>query len=61
MEYVMGIDAGTSVVKATIFSLEGREVARAARIVPITNPESYMAEEDLQDVWMAALVPSPSH
>lgn len=55
MEYVMGIDAGTSVVKATIFSLEGREVARAARIVPIHNPESYMAEEDLQDVWMAAV------
>lgn len=55
MEYVMGIDAGTSVVKATIFSLEGREVARAARTVPIHNPESYMAEEDLQDVWMAAV------
>lgn len=55
MEYVMGIDAGTSVVKATIFSLEGREVARAARIVPITNPQTYMAEQDLHDVWMAAV------
>lgn len=55
MEYVMGIDAGTSVVKATIFSLAGREVARAARTVPIQNPESYMAEEDLEDVWMAAV------
>lgn len=54
MEYVMGIDAGTSVVKAAVFSLEGREVTRAARTVPIYNPQPHLAEEDMNQVWIAA-------
>ncbi len=52
--YILGLDAGTSVVKAAIFDLHGNELSRGARSVPITNPEPHLAEEDMQDVWVAA-------
>ena len=29
-------------------------IARGARTVPITNPEPHLAEEDMQEVWVAA-------
>jgi sugar (pentulose or hexulose) kinase len=52
--YILGLDAGTSVVKAAIFDLEGNELSRGAKSVPITNPEPHLAEEDMQEVWVAA-------
>ena len=52
--YILGLDAGTSVVKAAIFDLQGNELSRGARSVPITNPEPHLAEEDMQEVWVAA-------
>ena len=45
-----GLDPGTSVVKAAIFDLQGNELSRGARSVPITNPEPHLAEEDMQEV-----------
>ncbi|MEO8095299.1 MAG: FGGY-family carbohydrate kinase, partial [Pseudolysinimonas sp.] len=53
-EYLLGIDAGTSVVKAAIFDLKGNELSRGARNVPITSPEPHLAEEDMTSVWIAA-------
>lgn len=53
-KYVLGIDAGTSVLKAAIFDLKGNELSRGARNVPIANPEPHLAEEDMQEVWVAA-------
>ncbi len=53
--YLIGIDAGTSVIKAALFDLHGNEVSRGARNVPITNPTPIEAEEDMMDVWYAAV------
>src|SRR3954447_2865904 len=50
----MGLDAGTSVVKAAVFDLEGNELSRSARTVPIHNPQPHLAEEDMLQVWTAA-------
>ncbi len=52
--YLIGIDAGTSVIKAALFDLHGNEVNRGARNVPITNPTPTQAEEDMKEVWVAA-------
>lgn len=52
--YLLGIDAGTSVLKAAIFDTDGSEISRGARHVPIHNPTPFMAEEDMQSVWVAA-------
>ena len=41
-------------VKAAIFDLHGNELNRGARSVPITNPEPHLAEEDMNEVWVAA-------
>ncbi len=34
-EFIMGVDAGTSVVKAVIFDTQGQQVQRAAQTVPV--------------------------
>ncbi|MFC6714084.1 FGGY family carbohydrate kinase [Branchiibius cervicis] len=52
--FLMGLDAGTSVVKAAIFDQAGNEMSRGARTVPIVNPEPHLAEEDMDLVWEAA-------
>lgn len=53
-QYILGVDAGTSVLKAAIFDLKGNELNRGARNVPVTNPQPHLAEEDMQEVWVAA-------
>lgn len=53
-QYILGIDAGTSVLKAAIFDLKGNELNRGARNVPITSPQPHLAEENMQEVWVAA-------
>ena len=40
-QYLMGIDAGTSVIKAAIFDVHGNELSRGAHNVPIDNPTTY--------------------
>lgn len=52
--FLMGLDAGTSVVKAAIFDQAGNEMSRGARTVPIVNPQPHLAEEDMDLVWEAA-------
>ncbi|TPW74851.1 FGGY-family carbohydrate kinase [Schumannella soli] len=52
--YILGIDAGTSVLKAAVFDEAGNELSRGARNVPITNPQPHLAEENMDEVWQAA-------
>ncbi|WP_166441993.1 FGGY-family carbohydrate kinase [Nakamurella flava] len=53
-DYIIGLDAGTSVVKAAIFDQAGNELSRGAKSVPITNPQPHLAEENMDEVWVAA-------
>jgi sugar (pentulose or hexulose) kinase len=46
MEYIIGVDLGSSVVKATLFDVKGRSIAEATRTIKIHNPEPGCAEQD---------------
>jgi xylulokinase len=60
MNYVLGIDLGTSSVKAALFSLDGFElVGFASEKYPVLHPQPGFAEQD-PDVWWAAVVGSIS-
>lgn len=49
--YLLGLDKGTSVVKAVLFDLQGREVAVAGQPAPAVYPQSGWHEEDLHGTW----------
>lgn len=52
--FLLGIDAGTSVIKSTIFDLDGREVAGAGRNVALLHPDderSVRVEQEMGAVW----------
>ena len=51
---VLGIDIGTSVVKAGVFTVDGRMHATASRPVALQQPSSGRAEQDLEDLYRAA-------
>lgn len=53
--YILGIDAGTSVIKSTLFDLSGHEVARAAVDSPTQHPQPGWAELDMLQVWQAVV------
>ena len=50
-EYLLGLDAGNTVIKAVIFDLDGREVAHAAREGHSRMPEPGHVERDLDEFW----------
>ncbi|MDR1212540.1 MAG: carbohydrate kinase [Propionibacteriaceae bacterium] len=50
-KYVMGIDSGTSVVKAVLFDLTGDEVAVASRTTPVDTPHFGWSEFDIDVEW----------
>jgi sugar (pentulose or hexulose) kinase len=50
-EYILGIDSGTSVVKAALFDLDGNEVCVAARTTPTLSPKFGWSEFDLDTDW----------
>jgi len=51
--YLLGIDAGTTVIKSTLFDLTGREVASAAHASSFVSPNPGWAESDMRVVWQA--------
>jgi len=51
--YVLGIDTGTSAVKAVLADMQGAEVAVAAENTPVENPHEGWSEFDLQQDWMS--------
>jgi xylulokinase len=53
-EAVLGIDVGTSVVKAGVFTLDGRMHAAAGRPVVLRQFGSGRVEQDLDDLYRAA-------
>jgi sugar (pentulose or hexulose) kinase len=52
--YLLGIDNGTTTTKATLFDLDGREVAvHSGREVKTEHPEPGWAEQSMDDIWRA--------
>jgi L-xylulokinase len=49
--YVLGIDNGSTVAKAAIFSISGDEVACAARKIPLSSPQVGYSEVDMEILW----------
>ncbi|MCC8189088.1 MAG: XylB [Planctomycetes bacterium] len=52
---LLGIEAGTGVVKACAFTPDGDVVGKAQRPVPIATPHPTWAELDLETYWQAVL------
>jgi len=50
-KFLLGIDAGTSVVKTVIFNLQGKEIALSRKEVTIRTPKPGWAEQDMEEVW----------
>lgn len=54
MEYLMGIDLGTSGTKTVLFDREGTVVASSSAEYPLYQEKNGWAEQDPQDWWQAA-------
>lgn len=53
MNYLLGIDVGTTGTKAFLFSEDGREIAHAYRSYPTQSPEIGWREQDPEHWWQA--------
>ena len=51
---ILGIDAGTSRIRAIVFTPEGRPVAEGSRPTPVDRPRPGWAEHDPEALWRAA-------
>ncbi len=51
--YLLGVDAGTSVIKAVVFDRRGRERGIGRRQLPVATPQPGWAELDMEAVWKA--------
>jgi len=49
--HLLGIDVGTSLVRAVVYDLEGREVGRASRKSETESPHPGWAQQDMAAVW----------
>ncbi len=54
MPYVLGLDAGSSVVKAALFDTEGRMLSVSSRRTPLSRPGAGRVEADPELCWDAA-------
>ena len=54
MEYIIGVDLGTSGTKTVLFDREGHIEASATVEYPLYQPENGWAEQDPEDWWRAA-------
>ncbi|HIJ70184.1 MAG TPA: carbohydrate kinase [Planctomycetes bacterium] len=50
-KYLLGIDNGSTVSKAAIFTTTGREIAAAARKVNLVEPRPGLSERDMNETW----------
>jgi len=55
MDYLLGIDVGTSGTKALLVDLKGNIVARAVEEYPLQTPKPGWAEQDPADWWRATV------
>lgn len=53
-DYLLGLDAGNTVIKAVIFDLNGQELAHAAREGHSRMPQPGHVERDLGEFWVNA-------
>jgi len=54
--YLLGIDNGTTTTKATIYDIEGNEIASASsREVKTIHPEPGWAEQSMEEIWQATV------
>ncbi|MGO4726329.1 MULTISPECIES: FGGY family carbohydrate kinase [unclassified Inquilinus] len=52
---LLGLDAGTSVIKAALFGRDGRQVAAAARRTLVAHPSPSWSESDPEAAWSATV------
>ena len=50
-KYAVGIDSGTSVVKAALFNMQGEEIAVASRSTPVIEEHFGWSEFDMETDW----------
>lgn len=48
---LLGIDVGTSIVKAVVFDRDGRAIASAHRVPRLTHPRMGWSEADMEALW----------
>lgn len=53
-DLILGLDAGTSVVKAALFDRQGRELAVVRRPTPLYSPQPTWSETSLHATWAMA-------
>ncbi|UXN72694.1 FGGY family carbohydrate kinase [Devosia sp. A8/3-2] len=53
-DYILGLDAGNTVIKAIIFDLDGKELAMAAEDGRSHMPQPGHVERDLDELWANA-------
>ena len=54
-EYLLGIDNGSTVSKAAIFDLQGKEVTVASRTVDIDYPKPGWTERNMETIWSSTV------
>ncbi len=55
MQYLIGVDLGTSGTKTVLFDIHGKEIASALEEYPLYQPYNGWAEQEPDDWWNAAL------
>ena len=50
-KYLLGIDNGSTVSKAALFTTAGEEIATAARKVSLIEPKPGFSERDMDQTW----------
>ena len=52
---LLGIDAGTSRMRALVFTMDGRVVAAGSATAPTRRPQPLWAEQDAEAIWQACI------
>ena len=55
LQYLIGVDLGTSGTKTVLFDVHGKEIASALVEYPMYQPHNGWAEQDPEDWWKAAM------
>jgi L-xylulokinase len=53
--YLLGIDNGSTIIKAALFDLQGREIAVSSRASEVSTPAPGRHERGLDDIWAATV------
>lgn len=56
MQYLIGVDLGTTATKAVLFEKDGKIIASSSQAYPLHRDASGMAEESLEEIFEAVLV-----